>query len=67
MEELSHFIDGAHVSGTSGRFADVYNPATGEVQARVPLASKAELDDAVARAAAAQPGWAALSTESAAP
>ena len=63
MEELSHFIDGAHVSGTSGRFADVYNPATGEVQARVPLASKAELDDAVARAAAAQPGWAATNPQ----
>ena len=38
MQELSHWINGAHVKGTSGRFADVFNPATGEVQARVPLA-----------------------------
>ena len=28
--ELTHFIGGEHVKGTSGRFADVYNPATGE-------------------------------------
>jgi malonate-semialdehyde dehydrogenase (acetylating)/methylmalonate-semialdehyde dehydrogenase len=59
MQELSHWINGQHVKGTSGRFADVMNPATGEVQARVPLASIAELDAAVADAAAAQPKWAA--------
>jgi hypothetical protein len=39
MQELTHFIDGKRVAGTSGRFADVFNPATGEVQAKVPLAS----------------------------
>ena len=63
MQELSHFIDGARVKGASGRFANVYNPATGEVQAKVPLASKEELDDAVARAAAAQPAWAATNPQ----
>ncbi|MEM1065686.1 MAG: CoA-acylating methylmalonate-semialdehyde dehydrogenase [Pseudomonadota bacterium] len=63
MEELSHFIDGAQVAGTSGRFADIFNPATGEVQAKVPLASKDELDAAVARAAAAQPAWAATNPQ----
>ncbi|MBO6604091.1 MAG: CoA-acylating methylmalonate-semialdehyde dehydrogenase [Roseicyclus sp.] len=63
MEELSHWINGQHVKGTSGRFADVMNPATGEVQARVPLASKAELDAAVADAAAAQPAWAAMNPQ----
>ena len=31
MTELTHWIDGAHVKGGSGRFADVFNPATGEV------------------------------------
>ena len=49
--------------GTSGRFADVYDPATGEVQARVPLASAAELAAAVAGAAAAQPKWAATNPQ----
>ncbi|WP_430448464.1 CoA-acylating methylmalonate-semialdehyde dehydrogenase [Rhodophyticola sp.] len=63
MEELSHWINGQHVKGTSGRFADVMNPATGEVQARVPLASKEELDAAVADAAAAQPAWAAMNPQ----
>ena len=41
MQELTHYINGAHVKGTSGRFADVYNPATGEVEAKVPLANGA--------------------------
>lgn len=59
MQELSHFIDGKHVSGNSERFADVFNPATGEVQARVPLASADELDAAVAIAKQAQIGWSA--------
>ena len=58
-EELSHFIGGKRVKGTSGRFADVYWPMTGEVAAKVPLASKKEMRGAIETAAAAQPGWAA--------
>ena len=57
--ELTHFIGGEHVRGTSGRFAEVFNPATGEVQAKCPLASAAEVRAAVENARAAQPGWAA--------
>ncbi|MEM8580039.1 MAG: CoA-acylating methylmalonate-semialdehyde dehydrogenase [Pseudomonadota bacterium] len=63
MEELSHYIGGKHTSGNSGRFADVMNPATGEVQAKVPLASQQELDAAVAAAAEAQPAWAATNPQ----
>ncbi len=63
MQELTHWINGAHVKGTSGRFADIYNPATGDVQAKAPLASKAELDAAVAAAKAAQPAWAAVNPQ----
>ena len=63
MQELTHYINGAHVKGTSGRFADVYNPATGEVQAKCPLASKDEMAQAVAVAAAAQPAWAAVNPQ----
>jgi len=40
--ELSHFVGGKHVKGESGRFGDVFNPTTGALAARVPLASKAE-------------------------
>ncbi|WP_146591515.1 CoA-acylating methylmalonate-semialdehyde dehydrogenase [Puniceibacterium confluentis] len=63
MKELTHYINGAHVKGTSGRFTDIFNPATGEVQARVPLATAAELDDAVAKAAEAQKTWGATNPQ----
>lgn len=63
MQELTHYVNGEMVNGTSGRFADVYNPAIGEVQARVPLASTAEVDAIVAKAAAAQPAWAATNPQ----
>jgi len=59
MTNLTHWINGKHVEGTSGRFGDVYNPATGEVAAQVPLASTAELNAAVEAAKAAFPDWAA--------
>ncbi|MEM1313740.1 MAG: CoA-acylating methylmalonate-semialdehyde dehydrogenase [Pseudomonadota bacterium] len=61
--ELTHWIDGKHVKGASGRFADVYNPATGEVQAKCPLATTAELDAAVRGAMKAQPAWAATNPQ----
>jgi malonate-semialdehyde dehydrogenase (acetylating)/methylmalonate-semialdehyde dehydrogenase len=57
--EIGHFIGGKRVAGTSGRYGDIYNPNTGEVQARVALASTAEMRAAVENAAAAQVGWAA--------
>jgi malonate-semialdehyde dehydrogenase (acetylating) / methylmalonate-semialdehyde dehydrogenase len=55
---LTHFVDGRHIEGRSERFGDVYNPTLGTLAARVPLASKAEVDAAVAAAARAFPGWA---------
>jgi malonate-semialdehyde dehydrogenase (acetylating)/methylmalonate-semialdehyde dehydrogenase len=58
MRTINHFVGGQEVQGKSGRTAEVFNPATGEVQAKVALASKAELDAAVKTAAAAFPGWA---------
>jgi malonate-semialdehyde dehydrogenase (acetylating)/methylmalonate-semialdehyde dehydrogenase len=54
-ETLHHFIGGARVAGTSGRFGDVFNPATGAVQARVPLAGADEVAQAVKCAADAAP------------
>ncbi|QUS57306.1 CoA-acylating methylmalonate-semialdehyde dehydrogenase [Pseudovibrio brasiliensis] len=58
MEEIGHFINGQRVAGKSGRTADVFNPATGEVTAKVALATTAELQEAVAIAEKAQVGWA---------
>ncbi|MBM7328796.1 aldehyde dehydrogenase family protein, partial [Agrobacterium sp. S2] len=63
MKEIGHFINGKHVPGTSGRTSNVYNPATGEVQATVALASDAELRAAVESAKAAQPKWAATNPQ----
>ncbi|SMH58338.1 CoA-acylating methylmalonate-semialdehyde dehydrogenase [Maritimibacter sp. HL-12] len=63
MYEVDHWINGARVKGTSGRFADVFNPATGEVQGKVPLATPDELDDAVAKAAVAQESWAKVNPQ----
>ncbi len=58
MRHIEHFIDGRIVPGISGRHGDVFDPNSGHVQAKVSLASVAELDAAVASAVAAQAGWA---------
>ena len=63
MREIKHYLNGEHVAGTSGRFADVFNPATGEAIAKVQLASAEELDQAVKYAEAAQPAWAAMNPQ----
>ncbi len=63
MRTIGHFIGGREVKGTSGRFADVFQPMTGDVQAQVALASKAELRAAVENAKAAQPEWAATNPQ----
>lgn len=63
MRSIGHFIDGTETSGDGGQFQDVFNPATGEVIARVALASQADLDAAVASAVAAQPAWAATNPQ----
>lgn len=55
---LQHYINGRLVPSTSGRQQDVFNPATGEVVAKVALASADEVNAAVASASAAAPAWA---------
>ncbi|SDE18535.1 malonate-semialdehyde dehydrogenase (acetylating) / methylmalonate-semialdehyde dehydrogenase [Paracoccus isoporae] len=63
MREIGHWINGEEVAGTSGRTADVFNPATGEVQGKVALASDAEITAAIDSAAEAQIGWAATNPQ----
>jgi len=63
MREIGHFIGGKRVPGTSGRHGDVYDPNTGEVQARVAFAKHSEVEHAVAVAEAAQPAWAATNPQ----
>ena len=57
-KQLTHYVGGAHREGASGRYADVYNPSTGQVQAQVPLGSADEVREVIANAAKAQTGWA---------
>ncbi|MEV5677968.1 CoA-acylating methylmalonate-semialdehyde dehydrogenase [Streptomyces sp. NPDC052179] len=57
VRELTHFIGGKHTTGTSGLFGDVYDPNTGAVQARVPLAGHADTGAAITDAAGAQQEW----------
>jgi malonate-semialdehyde dehydrogenase (acetylating) / methylmalonate-semialdehyde dehydrogenase len=57
MRDIRHFIDGASFEGASGRFGDVFNPNTGEVQARVQLATEGEVDKAVQAAQNAFEAW----------
>jgi malonate-semialdehyde dehydrogenase (acetylating)/methylmalonate-semialdehyde dehydrogenase len=65
VRELTHFIGGKQVRGadakSGGRFGEVFNPTTGALSGRVPLASKAETGQAIANAEAAFPEWAATS------
>lgn len=63
MQELTHFIGGRRVPGGSGRFVDVYEPMTGAVRARAPLASSEEVHAAVANARAAQAEWATVNPQ----
>ncbi len=56
-KEYTHYIGGKHVKGKSGRFGDVFNPTTGEVQAKCPFASKSEVEVAISAAEQAFPGW----------
>jgi malonate-semialdehyde dehydrogenase (acetylating)/methylmalonate-semialdehyde dehydrogenase len=63
MREIHHLINGQSVSGASGNTADIYNPNTGEVQAKVALASKSEMDKAIAAAEAAFPAWSAINPQ----
>lgn len=56
--DIGHYINGRMMASTSSRSQDVFNPATGEVTARVALASEQEVNAAVAAAKAAAPAWA---------
>ncbi|MCD0503718.1 CoA-acylating methylmalonate-semialdehyde dehydrogenase [Bordetella petrii] len=57
MKKLSHFINGQACEGRGGRYAEGFNPATGEVASSIPLASPDDVDAAVAAARTAFPAW----------
>ncbi|HZO95147.1 MAG TPA: CoA-acylating methylmalonate-semialdehyde dehydrogenase [Candidatus Baltobacteraceae bacterium] len=57
LATLGHFIGGEDVAGGSGRFGDVYDPASGEVARRVAFADAGEVDAAVRAARVAFAEW----------
>ena len=61
--QISHFINGKRTAGQTKRTADVMDPNTGQVQAKAPMASSADVDEAVAGAAEAQKVWAAFNPQ----
>jgi len=63
MRVVGHFIGGKEVAGTSGEAGDVFDPNTGEVQAKVAFASRTEVEHAIAVAQAAQGAWAATNPQ----
>jgi malonate-semialdehyde dehydrogenase (acetylating)/methylmalonate-semialdehyde dehydrogenase len=56
LPHIKHLIDGQLVAGGT-RQADVFNPATGQAEKRVLLADKLTVEQAIASAHAAYPGW----------
>jgi malonate-semialdehyde dehydrogenase (acetylating)/methylmalonate-semialdehyde dehydrogenase len=57
MRTVTHWIGGKPATGESTRTGPVWNPATGEQQAEVLLASRTDVDTAVRAAAAAFATW----------
>ena len=62
MRDIDHFIVGGPASSAT-RYGDVFDPNSGQVQARVAFGDQAVLDRAVAAALAAQPAWAATNPQ----
>ncbi|HTC50807.1 MAG TPA: CoA-acylating methylmalonate-semialdehyde dehydrogenase [Steroidobacteraceae bacterium] len=61
MREVFHYIGGRPSPGSSPRRGEVFDPASGQVQAHVPLGAAPELAAAVQAALGAQPDWASAS------
>lgn len=57
LRTLRNHIDGEFRAAADGRTTQVVNPATGDVYATAPLSRAADVDAAMAAAAAAFPGW----------
>ena len=57
MKLIEHYVGGKVIPGNSDRKAKIFNPATGEQESEVKLASKADLDQAVEVAKKAFETW----------
>nr|WP_230396408.1 gamma-aminobutyraldehyde dehydrogenase [Streptomyces blattellae] len=57
LRTLRNYIAGEFRDAADGRTTEVVNPVTGEAYATAPLSGQADVDAAMAAAAAAFPGW----------
>ena len=57
MKLIEHYVGGKTISGSSEKKGKVFNPATGEQESEVRLASKSDLDQAVEVAKKAFETW----------
>ncbi len=58
VKVLSFFADGQAMTSSSGKYADIYDPSTGQVVAQAPLCTQEEVDRAIQSAKNAYPAWA---------
>ena len=63
MKTVTHFIDGAVIAPEISLLSDIFDPATGQVQAQVEMANDALLERAITSALRAQPAWAATNPQ----
>ncbi|MFC1420474.1 gamma-aminobutyraldehyde dehydrogenase [Streptacidiphilus cavernicola] len=57
LQTLRNYINGAFTDAADGRTTEVVDPTTGEAYATAPLSAEADVDAAMAAAAAAFEGW----------
>ena len=59
IKKLGYYVNGAFKESRTDKYTDAYNPSTGEVIAKVPCCTADEVEEAIAAAKAAYPGWSA--------
>jgi len=59
MEQIGHYINGQAVLARGERSSDIFNPATGEITAKLGLGTHVEVEEAIQAATDALPAWAA--------
>jgi methylmalonic acid semialdehyde dehydrogenase len=57
VKKLRPYINGEFIESKTEKYSDAYDPSTGEVIAKVPCCTPDEVEQAVASAKAAYPGW----------
>lgn len=57
VKKLPYYVNGKYKISDTEKYTDAFDPSTGDVIAQVPCCTKEEIDEAIAAAKAAYPGW----------